>query len=299
MNCLYCGSEFTPKRVGGRHKGIFCSRECSFKSRLSHCKCSHCGKDFISNRKRTKFCSRECSLGSRRGNLNSSWKGGKVRRICGTCGIEYESFPSINKRFCSKKCSQPGKGKSGKLNPNWRGGGAQLVCPNCNKEFNVAPSQVNTKVYCSRECFFAHSFQHSSKRWKTKFGMSGTKSGKRADLGIFVRSAWEANYARYLNFLQGIGAVASWGYEEETFEFPVKRGTRSYTPDFKVKWNDGSVEYHEVKGWMHPKGKTALDRMGRYHPGIKIILIGQKEYRALSRQYRNAIPGWEIGSDKY
>ena len=98
------------------------------------------------------------------------------------------------------------------------------------------------------------------------------KGGKREDLGgLFVRSGWEANYARYLNWMKERGEIKDWKYEIERFEFPIKRGTRSYTPDFKVWEKDGSVVYHEVKGWITQKGRTRLKRMSKYYPEIKIV----------------------------
>jgi hypothetical protein len=119
------------------------------------------------------------------------------------------------------------------------------------------------------------------------------RMGKRADLGgLYVRSSWEANYARYLNWIQGRGEIQSWSYEADRFDFPVKRGTRSYMPDFKVIENDGAVVYHEVKGWMTQKGQTALNRMKTHYPNVRVILIAKKEYQALSK-WRGLIPGWE------
>ena len=52
--------------------------------------------------------------------------------------------------------------------------------------------------------------------------------GKREDLNnLFVRSSWEANYARYLNWLVGLGEIKSWEYEPEEFEFKtIKKGNR-------------------------------------------------------------------------
>lgn len=124
--------------------------------------------------------------------------------------------------------------------------------------------------------------------------MKGTKSGKREDIGIYVRSSWEANYARYLNWLLKNKQIIGWEYEKETFEFVgIKRGTRFYTPDFKVQVSDGVFEYHEVKGWMHPKGKTALSRMKKYHPNINIVLIQKAEYQAIARSVKGMIPSWE------
>jgi len=123
---------------------------------------------------------------------------------------------------------------------------------------------------------------------------SRAKGGIRPDLGIFVRSSWEANYARYLNWLIEVGEIRGWEYEPETFEFEgIKRGTRTYTPDFKVTNLDGSVEYHEVKGWMDPKSKTKLKRMAKYHPGIKLVLIDKDVYYAIRRECKNLVPDWE------
>lgn len=85
-----------------------------------------------------------------------------------------------------------------------------------------------------------------------------------------------------------------WEYEVETFEFQkIKRGTRFYTPDFKVYTKLGAVEYHEVKGYMHQKGKTALKRMAKYYPDKKIVLIQRKEYMAIKKAVAALIPEWE------
>ena len=134
-------------------------------------------------------------------------------------------------------------------------------------------------------------YLQKTKLFRTRY--SRGRMGKRADLdGLFVRSSWEANYARYLNWMKGRGEIQGWSYESQTFDFPVKRGTRFYTPDFRVIENDGSIVFHEVKGWMTQKGQTALNRMAKYYPNIKLILIAKKEYRAISK-WKALIPGWE------
>lgn len=125
---------------------------------------------------------------------------------------------------------------------------------------------------------------------------SRAKHGVRADVGSMrFRSAWEANYARYLNFLiannQGI---KRWEYEPETFWFEkIKRGCRSYKPDFKVFMVNGAIEYHEVKGWMYPRAKTALKRMAKYHPAVKLVLIDQVRYKAIEKTSKSLIKNWE------
>ena len=120
----------------------------------------------------------------------------------------------------------------------------------------------------------------------------GIKGGLRKDLGIYVRSSWEANYARYLKWSKKRGDIKDWKYEQDTFSFPVKRGTRFYTPDFKVWENDGRITYHEVKGRMTQKGRTALKRMEKYYPETTIILIDKNYYKSLC-QFARLIPNWE------
>jgi hypothetical protein len=124
---------------------------------------------------------------------------------------------------------------------------------------------------------------------------SRAKRGKRDDLGdIFFRSAWEANYARYLNHLKGAGAIVGWEYEPTTFRFgKLYRGATTYTPDFLVKDSDGSEAYHEVKGWMDNKSKTKLRRMAKYHPTVRLEVIDEKRYRAIEKNWSGIIPQWE------
>jgi hypothetical protein len=83
--------------------------------------------------------------------------------------------------------------------------------------------------------------------------------GKRADLGQFFRSNWEANFARWLNH-----KGKKWAYEPTVFSFlehGIKRGTVSYCPDFKV----GTL-WVEIKGYLDGKGKTAIRRFKKFYP---------------------------------
>lgn len=146
--------------------------------------------------------------------------------------------------------------------------------------------------FCSNPCRTAFIGQHPE-----RFPASSRRSsiGKREDLGgLFVRSSWEANYARYLNFLIHQRQIKSWEYEVDTFEFKgIKRGSRFYTPDFKVFNLDGSFEYHEVKGYMDSRSQTKLKRMAKYHPQVKIILIQRREYQEILEKLGRVIPNWE------
>lgn len=127
--------------------------------------------------------------------------------------------------------------------------------------------------------------------------MSTSKRGKggyRKDIGIYVRSSTEHNYALVLNWRKARKEIVDWEYELKEFEFhKIKRGTRTYLPDFKVIYPDGHYEWHEVKGWLDPKSKTQLKRMAKYYPEEKIILIDQSVYADLARIFKKVLPGWE------
>jgi hypothetical protein len=123
---------------------------------------------------------------------------------------------------------------------------------------------------------------------------SKPKGGYREDLGFSVRSGWEANFARYLHWLCCQGEIVSWDYEPCEFWFEgIKRGCRSYKPDFKVEEKDGTIVYYEVKGWLDPESKTKLRRMTKYHPDVKVILVDGAAYKGLQHSVGKLIPGWE------
>lgn len=120
--------------------------------------------------------------------------------------------------------------------------------------------------------------------------------GRRPDLGdVYFRSAWEANYARFLNLMVAQGHVAAWEYEAKTFVFEaIKRGVRAYTPDFLVRRPNGNHEWHEVKGWMDPKSATRLKRMAKYFPEEVVVLIQEGWFKSARRSGLSAaIAGWE------
>jgi hypothetical protein len=120
--------------------------------------------------------------------------------------------------------------------------------------------------------------------------------GHREDLnGQYFRSSWEANYARYLNFLIKLGVVEHWKYEPDTFWFKgIKRGVTNYKPDFRVKFKgDEKLVYVEVKGQIVPKDKVKWRRMKKYYPQIILQIVASKEYYDIQKKWSSAIPTWE------
>jgi len=110
----------------------------------------------------------------------------------------------------------------------------------------------------------------------------------------FFRSRWEANYARYLQWLKERGEIADWQHEAETFWFDaIKRGVRSYLPDFRVVEKCGAVSYHEVKGWFDARSKTTLRRMAKYYPNVRLLVIDGDQYSSIAKTVGRMIEGWE------
>lgn len=119
------------------------------------------------------------------------------------------------------------------------------------------------------------------------------RGGYRPDLGFYVRSRWEANIARYLKWLVSRGQIRGFEYEPKTFEFfSIKRGNRTYTPDFRVYNNNGTIEYWEVKGHMDNDSRVKLKRMAKYYPDIKIHLIDKAQYNEI-KKWSRLIIGWD------
>lgn len=229
-----------------------------------------------------KFCGMQCRSLAYVGSGNPRWMGSAGDVICPGCQQMFRAKPSHiannEGKFCSWVCRRKVKGK------------VELTCLGCKKNFMDWQSALKLgRSYCSKRCWdrVQSSDAASHRAWGTQ------KGGRREDIGLYVRSRWEANWARYLNLLKAQGQIADWAYEPETFEFPVKRGNRFYTPDFRVVLPDGVVEFHEVKGWMSPESKTKLKRMAKYHPDVKIVLIEKERYQGVARTVQALIPEWE------
>lgn len=116
-------------------------------------------------------------------------------------------------------------------------------------------------------------YEHVKSGWREYSG------GKR----YFLRSNWEMLYADHLERLLLVDKVIKkWEYEPDTFWFEsIKRGVRSYTPDFKITHLNNVVVYHEVKGWLDPKSKTKLSRMKKYYPEVEMILVMKEQMKEM------------------
>lgn len=163
----------------------------------------------------------------------------------------------------------------------------EKTCPRCGKTFEARDKR---RISCSRSCA-------ASTRMRTGgFGKRSTnsKAHRRPDLeNRYFRSTWEANVARWCNYRQASGEIASWEYEPKRFDFPIKRGNNSYLPDFRVFKLDGSYEWLEVKGWMDRNSQVKLKRFAKFYPEEPLVLVDKKVYDKIVQDYGELIPNWE------
>lgn len=98
-----------------------------------------------------------------------------------------------------------------------------------------------------------------------------------ADRRIYFRSEWEAKVARYFQMLKEVGQIKEWEHEPQTFWFnEIKRGTRSYLPDFKITTLCGDHYWVEVKGYMDRKSQTKLKRFKKYYPKEELFVFDEE-----------------------
>lgn len=90
----------------------------------------------------------------------------------------------------------------------------------------------------------------------------------------YYRSKLELAYARYLEKQKADGLIKDFAHEPRVFWFlNIKRGIRSYLPDFRVDNLDDSCHYVEIKGYMDAKSLTKIKRFRKYYPGEKLIVL--------------------------
>lgn len=295
--CEICASAFyaSPGHIA-KGWGRFCSITCRSVAKsgsgnprwtgiAGECVCASCGRAFRrrpGHRAKWKdFCSDECR--------NAGFPEKPMVR-CAQCKKPFMSYACWERRangkdrFCSRACTSANKDRK-----------VEFACVVCGKKFKIKRSvvlraQPGTGSFCGAEC---KARRASSSPLTISGKLRGAKGGKRTDLGFYVRSSWEANYARFLIWVAASGHIKGWEYEPETFEFPVKRGSKFYTPDFRVTRPDGTQYFVEVKGYMSPQSATKLKRMKKYFPDVEIELVDGPAYRQLAKAVSGMISGWE------
>ena len=111
------------------------------------CSCIQCGKEFkVKPYKKdtAKFCSKECHGKYKKGKRKGEW----VTKICPSCGKEFETLKSKEKKYCSQQCNKD-------RNENY----INYNCDCCDKEIRIKKSNYQKlldgkqkSITCSYEC---------------------------------------------------------------------------------------------------------------------------------------------------
>lgn len=241
---------------------------------LSH-KCQICG----TNTSNYKFCSNKCvgEYNKIRTRPNISPNTGRIgvareERSCLVCKKTMVVRQTSTRIYCSKQCASVGIGRKNKGRPAWNKGvkawnAVERILVKCsdNDCSNMIPlrplevkrlKEQNRKHFCSEICYsnwksitYSGSGNPMSGIKRPNFGTilqkvrskiyTYGKRGFREDIGHYVRSSWEADFARLWKYLK-----APYEYEKHRFDLDE---FGKYTPDFYLP---ESNRYYEVKGRM-------------------------------------------------
>ncbi len=111
---------------------------------------------------------------------------------------------------------------------------------------------------------------------------------------IYARSLWEANFARYLQWLQDNHKIQSWRHEPRVFYFgSIRRGCTNYKPDFYVEVSPNNGYWVEVKGYMDAQSATKIKRFRKYYPEEELRVIDGKWFAQNQPKLKLIVPNWE------
>lgn len=126
--------------------------------------------------------------------------------------------------------------------------------------------------------------------------------------GITFRSKAESKYAAQLDVLKKAQMVSErvTGWDYEYRRFPLVCGSTEitvahYTPDFRVRYLDGRIEWHEVKGQSLPMGNLKIIMFRACYPDECLRIIDSKtlaERGTKRRMSRVGSPGAFRGKRK-
>ena len=298
-NCLVCDSEFTyEKQKPSQPSKKTCSKKCSYSLRIKtrlekhdtvEKVCKDCKNEFYDTSKkklvqRCKPCINKGMVATRREQGSYQRTEEQNEKVSKTIKEKYKSGWNPNTQEHREKMSigmksrwEDGtmKEKSRKtFLENW--GEDHWTKSSKGKNFLSNASKGKTFTDEARKNMSqgaARRIRENNNHYEKGNG------GRREDLGHYVRSNWEANFARILKY-QG----KSYKYESKTF---ILSEGKTYTPDFIV-----DEIYYEIKGYWTPSSKEKFESFRKQYPEINVQIIESIQYDELRSQYRDKII-WE------
>ncbi len=111
------------------------------------------------------------------------------------------------------------------------------------------------------------------------------KGGFRNDLGHYVRSSWEADFARILRLHH-----INYQYEPKTFRLVKTDGeVLNYTPDFYIP---SQHTFYEIKGWLHEQDAEKIKLFQEQYPHTNLVLINTTKFAEFALKYKTLVK-WE------
>ena len=140
-------------------------------------------------------------------------------------------------------------------------------CVHCGNRF-----QTNSKKnkFCSDQC----ATEYNARQEAIILAKRNYYNGYYMDIHHYVRSGWEHNFARILQWCQ-------LDYDYEKYSFKLSDGS-VYLPDFYVHADD---TFYEIKGEMREASYRKIKLFMDDYPDKKLIVINEKIYRSLLEQF--------------
>jgi len=173
----------------------------------------------------------------------------------------YRIFEKLN--IERRKCNSPGELAS-RFSHLKSSRFIKKHCQRCDKELSINPN--------AKHCIKCHNYLNSIDKdrllkcskslkegWRTKNFAKLLHSKKIQYKGIWMRSTWEAKYAKYLD-----NQNIKWLYEPKTFDL----GKITYTPDFYLPQTD---EYIEIKGYLRKNSKNKIRLFNKEFKNLKVL----------------------------
>lgn len=86
------------------------------------------------------------------------------------------------------------------------------------------------------------------------------------------RNKLEARYEAHLGMLKAAGEIYDFAFEPEKFRLANEGDACYFTPDFRVLLNDGTVEFHDTKGFMEEDALIKIKWFVQQHPYPLVIV---------------------------
>lgn len=86
------------------------------------------------------------------------------------------------------------------------------------------------------------------------------------------RNKLEAKYEAHLAILKAAGEIYDFDFEPEKFRLANAGDACYLTPDFRVLLNDGTVEFHDTKGFMEEDANIKIKWFVQQHPYPLVIV---------------------------